>query len=96
MPRMSNEERKTTLLEGGYVTDVEERTIVIPGLKKTYYFLYLSDMHILVESEEVAERDRETVKSRAEKFILDQKTSGEIFDHIVESANEMDLDGSSE
>lgn len=91
--RMTNEERVALFTEGGYVANVEERTIVIPGLVGTYYFLYLSDMHILVQNEEVAEADKEYVKIRAEEFASNGKTSAEIFDHIVESANAADLDG---
>ena len=46
----------------------EEIYIDISGLKKEYTFLWLSDLHIITENDEIAAEDSETVKARRESF----------------------------
>lgn len=46
----------------------EEINIHIPGLEKEYTFLWLSDMHIITENDEIAVEDLETVEGRRESF----------------------------
>lgn len=81
------------LKDGEYVTTVKECNIEIPGVKKTYHFLYLSDMHILVMSDEVAANDRGTVQSRMQELGHDGHSSTEIFGQIISNANQAGLDG---
>lgn len=46
----------------------EDVYIHIPGLEKEYTFLWMSDLHIITENDEIAEADIETVKNRRESF----------------------------
>ncbi len=46
----------------------EEVTVQIPGLSQDYTFVWLSDLHIITENDEIAEADRETVAERRESF----------------------------
>lgn len=46
----------------------EEININIPGLEKDYTFLWLSDLHIVTENDEIAMEDLETVAERRESF----------------------------
>lgn len=81
------------LKDGEYVTKVKECSIEIPGVEKTYHFLYLSDMHILVMSDEVAANDRGTVQRRMQELGHDGHSSTEIFGQIISNANQAGLDG---
>ena len=46
----------------------EEVYVNISGLEKEYTFLWLSDLHIITECDEIAVEDQETVTSRRESF----------------------------
>ena len=46
----------------------EEITVNISGLEKEYTFLWLSDLHIITENDEIAAEDQETVAGRRESF----------------------------
>ena len=46
----------------------EEINIHISGLEKEYIFLWLSDLHIITENDEIAPEDIETVAARRESF----------------------------
>ena len=46
----------------------EEIKIDITGLEKEYTFLWLSDLHIITENDEIAAEDLETVAGRRESF----------------------------
>ncbi|MCH5342389.1 MAG: metallophosphoesterase [Acetatifactor sp.] len=46
----------------------EEINIHISGLEREYTFLWLSDMHIITENDEIAVEDLETVEGRRESF----------------------------
>lgn len=46
----------------------EEISVNISGLKKEYTFLWLSDLHIITENDEIAVEDLETVVGRRESF----------------------------
>lgn len=46
----------------------EEIDIHVPGLKKEYTFLWLSDLHIITDNDEIAVEDLETVEGRRESF----------------------------
>ena len=81
------------LLDGRFVTAVEERTIEIPGLENTYHFLFLADMHILVLSDEVAESERDMMQNRRLEFSSNGHDSAEIFGQIVKNANKAKPDG---
>lgn len=48
---------------------VEEYTAVLPGLEKEYTLLFMADMHILLESDEVGEEYLETVGQREDLFV---------------------------
>lgn len=82
-----------TLLDGSYVTDVEERTIVIPELTQTYHFLFLSDMHIVVVNDELTDGDRDLVQNRFQEFSLNGHSSAERFAYMMERADAAHLDG---
>lgn len=44
--------------------NLEEVVVTIPGLTQEYHFLFLSDLHIIVEDERISNEDIETVHSR--------------------------------
>ena len=46
----------------------EEISVNISGLKKEYTFLWLSDLHIITENDEIAVEDQETADRRRESF----------------------------
>ena len=46
----------------------EEVSIHIPGLKNEYIFLWMSDLHIVTENNEIVAEDLETVAGRRESF----------------------------
>ncbi len=50
------------LVENGM--GLEEIEVAVPGLTEEYHFLFLSDLHIIVEDESVPEEDIDTVRSR--------------------------------
>ncbi|MBQ6812693.1 MAG: metallophosphoesterase, partial [Agathobacter sp.] len=93
--RMSNGELVEILCDGEYVTEVKEETIIIPGLKQEYKFLYISDLHIIIPNEEVSQMYVETVQQRFNEMAINQNgyKAWEIYDKLIESINKTDIDG---
>lgn len=54
--------------ETALVLEEESVSVHIPGLKHTYRFIFMSDLHIIVESDEVSEGSLENVRARHEMF----------------------------
>ena len=59
--------------------NIEEVHIQIPGLTKTYHFLWVSDLHIVIDNEEIAEENHETVAGRQTSWAIspDGKQAGD-------------------
>lgn len=47
---------------------LESLSVQMDGIEDTYHFIYISDLHIIVENEQIAEDSVETVKGRIEMF----------------------------
>lgn len=54
------------LTELGY--KLEEITVIVDGLQGEYHFIYISDIHIVVESDEVLPEEMETVRGRIDIY----------------------------
>lgn len=65
------------LLEKGL--NLEEISVVIPGLTEEYHFLFLADLHIIVENEDVAAKDLETVRDRIRWSSVSEDTTAAEF-----------------
>ena len=74
-----NSEPLTDVWDGNYYVNssgerkdfgitTEEIDINIPGLEREYTFLWLSDLHIITDNNEIAAEDAETVAGRRESF----------------------------
>ena len=50
--------------------NIEEVHIHIPGLTQTYHFLWVSDLHIVIDNEEIAEENHETVAGRQTSWAI--------------------------
>jgi len=91
--KMTKEELIETLCDGECIYSVQSETIEIPNVEREYYFLYLSDMHVIIPSEELAENEIATVTARQESFknVLG-KSSSEIYQALISSINKTDID----
>lgn len=58
---------------------LEEVSVEIPGLAREYHFLYLSDLHIILESKSVAAKNLENVRGRIQWFSSSDQTSAEMW-----------------
>ena len=54
----------STLPEAPFSTGAEFVKVTIPGMKDTVRLTYFSDLHIVTDSDQVAEADKQTVKDR--------------------------------
>ena len=91
--KMTTEELNAILCDGEYIFSIQNETIEIPDVKGEYHFLYLSDMHVIVPSEELAEKDVETVTARQAEFTnMFGETSPEIYQTLITNINQTDLD----
>ena len=50
--------------------NIEEVHVSIPGLEKTYHFLWISDLHIVIDNEEIAEDQHEFVAGRQTSWAI--------------------------
>jgi len=50
------------------VLDEERVSVHIPGLKNQYKFIFMSDLHIIVENHEISKENLENVRERREQF----------------------------
>ncbi len=71
----------------------EKVDIRIPGLKKRYKFVFLSDLHILVENKEVSTESLEEVRARRELFCTEKGMySARLWKKLPDFINSMDVD----
>ena len=68
---------RSVLEEAGL--QIEDVYIHIPGITHTYHFLWLSDLHIVIDNEEIAEDQHEFVKGRQTSWAIrsDGKQAGD-------------------
>ncbi len=50
--------------------NIEEVHVSIPGLTKAYHFLWVSDLHIVIDNEEIAEDQHDLVASRQTSWAI--------------------------
>lgn len=91
--RMTNEELVDILFDEEYVRRVQEETIYIPGVESEYKFLYISDLHLIVQNEEVSEESKGYVEDRYKSFVnKNGRTSEEIYVKLMENLKKTDID----
>ncbi len=80
------------LREAGFTVD--RQTVTVPGLRKSYRFAFLSDLHILIPNEEVSDEAMETVKERYEKGFIDPDGTPSclLWDKLTDAINELEID----
>lgn len=59
--------------------NIEEVHVNIPGLEKAYHFIWVSDLHIVIDNEEIAEENHEIVAGRQISWAIrpDGKQAGD-------------------
>ena len=77
---------------GEYITDIEERTIVLPGLKNTYRFMFVSDLHLLTINDEVSDASLEEIRGRYELSSANGHSAADTLPAIIKKANELKPD----
>lgn len=91
--KMSTDEITDILCDGENILNVQNQTIEIPGVEGEYRFLYISDLHIIVQNDEIAENDVVTIQDRYNAFSNSQLHSAEeMYQYIIESVNQTDID----
>ena len=59
---------KDVLVDAGL--NIEEVHVSIPGLTNTHHFLWVSDLHIVIDNEEIAEENHEVVAGRQTSWAI--------------------------
>ena len=73
--------------------NVEEVHVHIPGLTKTYHFLWVSDLHIVIDNDEIADDKHDLVQSRQTSWAIrsDGKQAGDYWTEelaeVISSSN---------
>ena len=70
--------------------NIEEVHISIPGCEKTYHFIWVSDLHIVINNEEIADEQHEFVKGRQTAWAIrpDGKEAGDFWvEELAEQIN---------
>ena len=70
--------------------NVEEVHVSIPGCEKTYHIIWVSDLHIVIDNEEIAEEQHEFVKGRQTAWAIrpDGKEAGDFWvEELAEQIN---------
>ncbi len=71
----------------------EQVSVHIPGLKNHYTFIFMSDVHIIVENDEISPDDLETVRARREEFCSsDGRYASELWKDMPELFHSWDAD----
>lgn len=90
--RHFQEERYTWALDEGM--QITEETILIEGLTKKYTFLFLTDVHLVVEDETLSEQEQEYAEQRYPMFRNGEGTASvDQFPKWITYANQVNLDG---
>lgn len=72
---------------------VDEETLQIEGLKKSYKLCFVNDLHIVVPDEEVSKENREIVRQRQQEFrTTDGQTSAELWNRLPHQINRLNPD----
>jgi hypothetical protein len=78
----------------GILTGINQEELIIPGLERSYHFLVIADMHVIVPNEEVREEEKENVNNRLHLFTnANGKSALEMFQAICDVADELQADG---
>lgn len=71
----------------------EEVTLEIPGIDNEYTFLWVSDLHIIAGTEEIAQENRDTVEARMEGYETDTGVdSADLWQELPEILDSYDAD----
>lgn len=88
MPTEKTGEEATTLNLTAETVDIQ-----IPGMENSYTFIYLSDLHIVVENSQINDDCVDTVKERYKSFVNnDGITAAEQWQLLPDIVNEFDSD----
>lgn len=72
---------------------VENVNVQIPGLENEYKFIFMSDLHIIVENEEISEENLETVRGRYNSYVTqDGYPASEMWNYMPALIDEYDAD----
>lgn len=72
---------------------VENVDVRIPGLENKYKFIFMSDLHIIVENEEINEESLETVRERYDGYVTQEGYSAsELWGYMPSLLEEYDAD----
>lgn len=75
-------------------SSLEEVHVQVPGLEQEYRFAFLADMHIVVENEQVAEENIETVQARRTTFVTGRGTpAADYWSDLAGRMQDYDVDG---
>ena len=75
--------------------NIEEVHVSIPELDHTYHFIWVSDLHIVIDNEEIAEDQHEFVKGRQTSWAIrpDGKEAGDFWtEELAEQINSANPD----
>ncbi len=88
------EEADRAEMDMGQTTLEEEFVSVhIPGLKHSYRFIFVSDLHVIVENDEISPDKLENVHTRRESFRTAEGIySAQLWEEMLEIFNAMDAD----
>lgn len=76
-----------------YGLSIEQKDVHISGISSEYYFLWLSDQHILMDSDEYIEKWGVTTSERQNSFMNEQGiSSNEQFTAWIDICNHMNID----
>lgn len=90
---VSQEEMVEILCDGEDIVQVREEHIVIPGVEGSYHFLYMADLHLILQNDEIAAGNEEGVVARYNSFCNAYgKKSDDIYSRIIKSIKETNVD----
>lgn len=73
--------------------NLEEVVVTVPEMTEEYHFLFLSDLHIIVEDESISKEEKETVSSRMSLFkTSDGKPAADYWIELAEVLNSCNAD----
>lgn len=96
--KRGKEEKMQAAAEADVVMDAktmfEQVEIKIEGLKHSYRFVWVSDLHIITENDEIKEESLEAVRERKNGLFLtaDGKTSARLWEELPEVINRCEAD----
>ena len=88
--------KKNALSVEEHSGNLQEETmeVHIPGLKNQYKFVFMSDLHIIVENEEISSQELENVQTRHGRFqSVDGRYAAELWKELPDIVSSWQVDG---